>query len=225
MDIGEFTKMYVEERKSYKEIGERFGIGKSAIYRWIQKLKLPRRIDQVQDLAGQKFGDLEVVKYLKSGRYSGGGKYDLWECKCSCGAILNVRSGNLKHSGTSQCKCCSNIKSREKKEYPIDYNVWFRLKERCANKGIELGVTPQYLYDLFIAQNKICSLSGVEIYFGETREAETTASPDRIDPGKGYVEGNVRWVHKYVNSMRNNKTDEEFFYWCEKITKYQNKSI
>jgi len=49
------------------------------------------------------------------------------------------------------------------------------------------------------------------------RKDTSTASPDRIDPSKGYVEGNVRWVHKTINSMRNSMCDQEFRRWCRLV--------
>ncbi len=48
-------------------------------------------------------------------------------------------------------------------------------------------------------------------------------SLDRIDNLKGYIEGNVQWVHKRVNVMRNVLSIEEFLSWCEKITAHRQK--
>ena len=48
------------------------------------------------DLTDQLFGDLKAIKYL--------GK-SMWECKCSCGAIVNIRSDHLL---SSEITCCNN---------------------------------------------------------------------------------------------------------------------
>jgi hypothetical protein len=45
------------------------------------------------------------------------------------------------------------------------------------------------------------------------------ASLDRIDSKKGYVEGNVHWVHKDVNMMKRNFTEEYFINLCETVYK------
>ena len=37
-----------------------------------------------------------------------------------------------------------------------------------------------------------------------------TASLDRIDPTKGYIEGNIQWVHKDVNRMKMDFTETRF---------------
>ena len=46
-----------------------------------------------------------------------------------------------------------------------------------------------------------------------------TASLDRIDSSKGYIEGNVQWVHKRVNLMKGNMSTENFIEWCNLVVK------
>lgn len=43
---------------------------------------------------------------------------------------------------------------------------------------------------------------------------EGTASLDRIDSSRGYVEGNVQWVHKDVNFMKQALSQERFVELC-----------
>lgn len=42
-----------------------------------------------------------------------------------------------------------------------------------------------------------------------------TASLDRKDNKLGYEEGNVWWVHKMVNRLKNNYSLEELLYWSK----------
>ena len=44
-----------------------------------------------------------------------------------------------------------------------------------------------------------------------------TASLDRINSKKGYVEGNIQWVHKDINMMKHCLETSDFIKWCEKI--------
>ena len=44
-----------------------------------------------------------------------------------------------------------------------------------------------------------------------------TASIDRIDSNKGYIEDNVVWVHKDINIMKNKFSKEYFLMLCKKI--------
>jgi hypothetical protein len=212
-----FEKLYVEG-KSYAEIGEAFGgKDKSFVYNWAKRLNLVDKRKRYEDLSGRQYGKLTVRKYIRSGRYPDGGTYHLWECKCSCGRVLTVRSGNLKN-GAESCKACATQGLSEKlRKYPIDNKVWHRIKDRCRARGLDLDITPKYLYELYEAQDGKCALSGVPIFFGRLRRDETTASPDRIDPKKGYIKGNVRWVHKVVNGMRNVLSDEDLVGWCKNI--------
>lgn len=48
-------------------------------------------------------------------------------------------------------------------------------------------------------------------------KAETTISLDRIDSTKGYIEGNVQWVHKSVNIMKSTLTQEQFINFCKLV--------
>lgn len=51
--------------------------------------------------------------------------------------------------------------------------------------------------------------------------AELPLSLDRIDSNKGYVEGNVQWVHKDVNMMKQSYSNERFIGICCMIALHQ----
>lgn len=52
---------------------------------------------------------------------------------------------------------------------------------------------------------------------------EITASIDRIDNSKGYVEGNVQWVHKEINKMKFTKSDIDFVHFCTLVADHNRK--
>lgn len=84
--------------------------------------------------------------------------------------------------------------------------------------GRQFAVTAQYLDSIAI---DICPLSGRPLTYGVRASGGThTASLDRIDSTKGYVEGNVRWIHKTVNIMRSNMTDDAFLSWVNDIAQH-----
>ena len=226
-----FEDLYVNQRKSYDEIGVYFDISRAEVYRCVKKYDLPRQIHNIQDLTNQTFGKLKVIKYVESGRYRylnsetgkyvNGGKFDVWQCECECGKKFGVKNGNLKNGHATQCRECAATQTGNKlRKCPIDYNIWYNIVKRCNKKGMELDITPEHLYELFLKQNGKCALSGVEIHFGKTRRKENTASPDRIDSSKGYIKGNMRWVHKYINTMRNSLPDHLFIEWCQRVVNY-----
>lgn len=75
------------------------------------------------------------------------------------------------------------------------------------------------MWNLFIIQNRKCALSGLELSFPKTSEDQSyTASIDRIDSALGYVEGNVQWVHKDINMMKNKYNQEYFIQMCKLIS-------
>lgn len=95
------------------------------------------------------------------------------------------------------------------------------VKAQAKRRNIEYSISNKYLWDLFIQQNRKCAYSGIEIFLSRNNlehiTGDYTASIDRIDSSKGYVEGNVQWVHKRVNVMKGNMCNQEFFDFCEAI--------
>ena len=68
----------------------------------------------------------------------------------------------------------------------------------------------------------LCALSGLPIRFHKPGEKCTaqTASVDRINSDLGYTLDNIRWVHKQINWMKIDLSDEDFIYFCKKVAKY-----
>ena len=66
-----------------------------------------------------------------------------------------------------------------------------------------------------IEQDFKCALTGWDIDAMEVNV--NTASLDRIDSSKGYIEGNVQWVHKMVNMSKQQYTQEEFIDMCTAV--------
>lgn len=49
------------------------------------------------------------------------------------------------------------------------------------------------------------------------KRIEASASLDRIDSSKGYEQGNVQWVHKDINNMKQSFSQDKFIDWCKKV--------
>lgn len=100
---------------------------------------------------------------------------------------------------------------------------WSSIK-RCGNsRNLEFSITIEYIWDLFLKQNRKCALSGIELIFAKTvlehNNGICTASLDRINSTKGYIEGNVQWVHKDVNTMKWDLEQKYFINLCKLIIK------
>lgn len=61
---------------------------------------MPRK-GEYQDLTGQKFNRLTVIKFA----YTTTRRRTMWVCKCDCGKQLIVYSGHLKNGHTKSCGC------------------------------------------------------------------------------------------------------------------------
>lgn len=100
-----------------------------------------------------------------------------------------------------------------------------RLINVASRRGIVFSpeVDAQYLWGLYVSQNGRCALTGIPIYFPENsyKRKFATASLDRIDSDCGYEFGNLQWLHKNVNNMKNSMTREEFIKTCHRIEKHK----
>jgi len=88
-------------------------------------------------------------------------------------------------------------------------------RKNAISKGLEFALTTGYLHELWDKQDGKCALSGAELGF--IGSGWVTASVDRIDPDKGYVEGNVQWVCWRVNDSKSNMKNEDFINMCAAI--------
>lgn len=84
------------------------------------------------------------------------------------------------------------------------------IRRRDPNTDLTLA----YLKELWDAQAGRCALSGVELRLPDTSAGQGAATPqtasvDRIDPAKGYQQGNVRWLSYIANIARNGFTDDD----------------
>lgn len=179
------------------------------------------------DLVGQKFGDLEVIELCSEKTKTRG---SLWLCKCVCGNTTKLASNCLTSGNNKTCGNKTNHPKISKYcgEIPIPHIT--NTKQNAIKRNLQFSVTPEFLWNLFLAQNRKCALSGVDLFFTKAKNActgrtkETNASLDRIDSIQGYIEGNVQWVHKDINRMKWHNSDEEFLAWCQKVVNWKTKN-
>jgi len=114
-------------------------------------------------------------------------------------------------------------RKKTKKFGEIHQSYLYLLEDRANRKNLKFNLSGKYLWNLFLKQNRRCALSGIEIVFpkawGAKSKTRITASLDRVDSNKGYVIGNVQWVHKQINTMKMNMSDSEFINLCRMVTK------
>jgi len=166
------------------------------------------------NLEGQKFGKYLVLRKDKerSGRYI---------ALCECGNEKSTSAYALVNHTTQQCKDCYH------KTLSLNLgNLPGTTKRNAETRGLTFNIDKDFMWNLFLKQNKKCALSGVDLKIGHGNYSrETTASLDRIDSSKGYEPDNVQWVHKNINTMKWSFKQEEFLNWCKLITNYVSKDF
>lgn len=177
-----------------------------------------------KDLTDKKFGKL-IARNVHSRTRNG---HIRWRCDCDCGGehfVLSTHllSGKITHCGCVTYRGPSNKLWRGCGE--ISGNIWDSIKRGAdGSKGrgeIKFSITIEYAWELFLRQERLCALSGLLLHFPETttKTNSRTASLDRIDSSKGYIEGNVQWVHKDINKMKNCLEESYFVELCEMVAK------
>lgn len=167
----------------------------------------------------QRFGKLVVL----SDRVGIGNQV---ECLCDCGNVLKKRAARLLDGENNGCKKClvGAINHRWRGVGRVPKIVLTRIRHHAKSKKRECNVSLKYLSELFEKQEGKCALSGLDLDFGVSNTVEQTASLDRIDSSLGYIIGNVQWVHKNVNWMKQDMSDGDFLTMCRTIVDYNDKS-
>jgi hypothetical protein len=168
-----------------------------------------------QDLTGKTFGKWTVIGRTESSR-----GMTRWLCRCACNKELAVFARHLRSGQSAGCLSCSIKRGQAHGQWAgageISGQWWGTHAGRTGKvysrrQGLEITVSVQDAWNLFLAQNRKCALTGLELHF---THRGGTASLDRIDSSKGYVPGNVQWVHKDVNLMKNVFSQERFVELC-----------
>ncbi len=172
---------------------------------------------------GQKIAKLEILSISSKRDHN----KTYFNCKCECGTIRTVNASKLIRGVVKGCQKCKNLGESNPKwkgYYEMTGTYLKNLRNYSRNrKGskAEFTVSMDYIWSLFLNQERKCALSGQDIWFGSTHRCTNTASLDRIDSSKGYIEGNLQWVHKDVNKMKTDFSQEKFIELCKKVTQNQ----
>lgn len=161
---------------------------------------------------GQKIDKLTIIGlgYAKRNRL-------LYQCKCECGKIVHKRSTQLKSNRTNSCGCSHT--GKWKGTDVLSLTNFNHIRHTAKTRGIAFSITIEYISELLKKQDFKCALTQLPIGFGKKRSNPYTASLDRVDNTKGYIEGNVWWVHKDINYMKSNLTLERFKELCSLVSK------
>jgi hypothetical protein len=170
---------------------------------------------------GDQNGTLVVIetprRVVKGIRHSG---YWMVWVKCSCGHKQNVPCHKWIKKEFSVCRHCKIGGNKHYKWSGVGEMPGYAFYKTIQNSrriGVSHTISKNYLWNLFLAQKGKCALSGIDIVFHSQCHDKQTASVDRIDSSKGYVEGNVQWIHKDINKMKNEYPQDYYIKLCQMV--------
>ena len=173
------------------------------------------------DLTGCIFSKLTVLKLESNTDPVSHNRY--WLCRCDCGTVKKIPQSHLTGKRVRSCGC---------QQFPLrsEHPAWKgcgefsgtffnTIRSSAKTRGLEFSISKEYIWGLFLKQNRKCALTGMDLKFASNwKVSDGTASLDRIDNLKGYLEGNVWWVHKDINLMKNTFTIEQFRAYCKRVS-------
>jgi hypothetical protein len=186
------------------------------------------KIYRGKDLTGKQVGYLVVTAPtdLRSKTQS-----RIWLCQCACGKQLHVAASSLSGARHRRTHCgCKHFVGPTHKNWKgygeICGQYWVNLKYTARQRHLKFTITIQEAWDKFLEQHRRCTLTGLLLTHGdltlrrELRFTQKTASIDRIDSAKGYVSGNIQWIHKDVNYLKNKFSNERFIELCKLVAEH-----
>lgn len=225
LDEANAVKLYTEDGWTQTKIAETFNVPHSSVSIYFQL----REIDTK-----------EIRKRNVRKTYSKGTKFGLWTiisdevrvdnkrqlmqlCQCCCGNQQWIPLSKLRRGSTTRCLSCARKKFITE-EGTIDIKsimetlhsrIILGLKDRKKLQAMEFNITPEYLVELYEKQNRKCAVSGQSIDIDISKPImQQKLSLDRIDSSKGYIKGNVQWVIKDLNMMKQAYSNEHFKEMC-----------
>lgn len=218
----QLKKMLYLDKKSQREISKELGVSESCISKYAKKYGLRKKPDD--RYIGERFGILTGTKVIGQDEHS----HNMVECICDCGNTIIVVCHSLTSGNTKSCGCQSRKRGESHPNYRgykgLRMSHWTRICKCAKDRGYDIDINIEYAWNLYEKQGGRCAISGIPIFFSKTRKTSntTTASLDRIDNSKGYVEGNIQWVHKKVNQIKMDLNIEDFFELCKNVVNYNN---
>ncbi len=224
----EYDKSYLEkvvkECSSLRGMGKIVGVSganiKSVLLRYNIDFSHFKHGKIYEGMIGNKYHMLIVENIYKKG------KKVFARCFCECGNKKDIRADDIKCGRAISCGCHSKNRWNMvgdknpawKGEGELSARKYWEIKRRAEKRKKEFNISIEYLWNLFLEQDRKCALTGLSIYFGRVYyRNETSASLDRIDNNKGYIKGNVRWVLKDINMIRGSYSTEYFIKLCQAV--------
>ena len=140
-----------------------------------------------EDLTGQRFGKLEVVRYAYTNA-----KKTYWECRCDCGNVVVVKAAYLKNGATQSCGCVPNQTPASMRSRARIMRILERTINRCEDPH-------SYRYPEFGARGiSVCAAwydsPAAFVAWAMANGYSDDMELERIDPDQDFCPSNCYWV-------------------------------
>jgi len=150
------------------------------------------------DFCGKSF-EKPLSKYKRNKKFN-----RMNFCSRSCAGKNNTKNFGDKRS-TYDISQHSGWRKDEYTKFRYHYR-------NILKRNREVDVTLEDLKIQWELQRGICFFSGINLKLSSHSKIKKnpiySASLDRIDTNKGYVKGNIRWVSRAINWMKNEMSDD-----------------
>lgn len=215
------VKTMLDEGKSQTFISKYYNCSQASIVNFCKKhgLKSQHLFHKSKDLVGKQYNCIKVIKLLGLNKKVHPTS-NIWQCECRCGKVLEMATYHL-----AEIQSCGCLQKEQKyiqqsttwKGYEeISSTFYSRLKREAKERDIKFDLSIEFLWDLFVKQERKCKLTKMELFF-KFGPQEQTASLDRINSDLGYTEDNVQWVHKDVNWMKQDYDQKRYIEICKLV--------
>lgn len=153
----------------------------------------------------------------------------------SCCRKCSLKKENFSPTKRESLKSNRGRRATTNKNYKGTENIsghqLGHIKHHALKRKLEFSndVDCEYLQHLLESQSFKCALTGLPIEHDPVRtdyhrkkgntDKHNTASLDRIDSTKGYIKGNLQWVHKDVQRMKWDLSLDRFIELAKLIAK------
>lgn len=160
------------------------------------------------------------VTYAGNVKTRSGKTVTRWDVECfNCGKKRFInRKDHAFRLSLSKCKQCSNKDNHPQGEHEgIRISFFNKYKLGAISRGLNFEIDIDFMSKLAKKQNYKCYYSDADLNFsGDFKKI--TASIDRINSSIGYLKDNVCWVHKDINMMKQQFTEERFIEMCKLVS-------
>lgn len=138
-------------------------------------------------------------------------------CK-DCGVEKPISEFYKNRSGThANCKVCYGLVNKGyQRKYRDGNRFAIRMRScraRAKEKGLDFDLTTEYIKSIWTGT---CPVFNTELDINSKRGEVGHAQLDKINPSKGYTQGNVVWLSERANRIKDDATLEDL----ERITSW-----